>query len=49
MIQEMIYFDNALKESIKEHNLNWPEIPNYQYRISIVAGPRSGKEIHYFI
>ena len=39
----MINFDNAVKENIKEHNPNWPQIPNHPYRILIIVGSRSGK------
>ena len=29
----MINFDDVVKENIKEHNPNWPPIPNRRYRI----------------
>ena len=29
MIQKMINFDDVKKEDIKEHNPNWPEIPDH--------------------
>ena len=35
----MINFDDV----IKEHNPNWPEIPEYPYKILIVGGSGSGK------
>ena len=35
-IQEMINFDDAIKEYIKEHNPNWTEIPDHPYRILII-------------
>ena len=38
----MINFDDVTKENIKEHNLNWPEIPGHPYRI-LIAGV-SGSE-----
>ena len=38
----MINFDDFAKENIKEHNPNWPEIPDYSYRILIVCSV-SGK------
>ena len=38
----MINFDDVTKENIKEHNPNWPEIPDHPYRILIVGG--SGSE-----
>ena len=28
----MINFDDVTKENIKEHNGNWPHIPNHPYR-----------------
>ena len=43
MIQRVINFDDVIKENIKKHNLNWPEIPDYPYRILIIRGSRSGK------
>ena len=40
----MINFgDVIIKESIKEHNLNWPPIPNHPYRIFIIGSSGSGK------
>ena len=30
MVQK-INFDEVIKENIKEHNPNWPEIPDYPY------------------
>ena len=33
----MFTFDYITKED-KEHNLNWPEIPDHPYRIVIVGG-----------
>ena len=38
----MINFNDFAKENIKEHNPNWPEIPDYSYRILIVRSV-SGK------
>ena len=29
----MSNFDNVTKENIKEHSLNWPQIPGHPYRI----------------
>ena len=29
----MMNFDDVIKENKKEHNPNWPEIPDYPYRI----------------
>ena len=39
----MINFDIVTKENKKEHNLNWPQIPDHPYRILIVGGSGSGK------
>ena len=33
----------ALKEIIKEHNPNWPEISGHPCRILIIGGSESGK------
>ena len=39
----MINFGDVVKENIKEHNSNWPQIPDHPYRILIVGSSRSGK------
>ena len=39
----MINFDDAVKENIKEHNPNWPQILDHPYRMLIIWGSRSGK------
>ena len=39
----MFNFDYITKEHIKEHNPNWPEIPDHSYRILIAGGSGSGK------
>ena len=40
----MIHFDGVTKENKKEHNPNWPQIPDHPYRILIIKGSgRSGK------
>ena len=39
----MINFDDFIKENIKEHNPNWPEIPDHPYRTLLVGGSGSGK------
>ena len=31
------------KKPIKEHNPNWPQIPEHPYRILIIGGSGSGK------
>ena len=35
--------NNVVKENIKEHNPNCPQIPDHPYRILILGGSRSGK------
>ena len=39
----MFNFDYITKEDIKEHNPNWSEILDHQYRILIVGGSGTGK------
>ena len=39
----MINFDGVIKKETKEHNLNWPEIPDYPYIILIIGGCGSGQ------
>ena len=39
----MFNFDYITKEDIKEHNPNWPEIPDLLYQILITGGSGSGK------
>ena len=39
----MFKFDYITIENIKEHNPNWPEIPDHPNRILIVGGSGSGK------
>ena len=39
----MIELDNVIKENIKEHNPNCPQVPDHPYRILIVGGSKSGK------
>ena len=34
----MISFHDVTKENIKEHNRNWPQIPDHAYRILIIGG-----------
>ena len=38
-----------LRGNIKEDNQNWPQIPDHPYRILIIGGSESGKQIHYLI
>ena len=33
----MINFDDTIKKEIREHNPNWPEIPDYSYRILVIG------------
>ena len=42
MIQKMITLDNIIKENIKEHDPNWPEILDHPYRILIIGDSGSG-------
>ena len=39
----MFRFDYITKEDIKEHNSNYPEIPDRPYRILIIGSSGSGK------
>ena len=39
----MIHFDDVIKENIKKHKLNRPQISDRLYRISIIGGSGSGK------
>ena len=39
----MINFDECTKENKKEHNINWPYIPDHLHRILIIGGSGSGK------
>ena len=39
----MINFDDYSNENKTKHNLNWPYIPNWPYRILIIGGSGSGK------
>ena len=39
----MINFDYVRKGNIKEHNPNWPQIPDHLYRVLIIVGSGSGK------
>ena len=39
----MINFDDFIKEKIKEHNPDWPQIPNDPYRILIIGGSGPGQ------
>ena len=39
----MINFDEYTNDNLKEHNLNWPYIPDHPYRILIIGGSGTGK------
>ena len=39
----MINFDEYTNENKKEHNPNWPYIPDHPYKILIIGGSGSGK------
>ena len=42
-IQKVINFDDDVKENIKEHNPNLPQMPDHPYRILRTGGSGSGK------
>ena len=44
----MINFDYITKENIKIHTPNWPQIPDYPYRFSIIGDSGSGKRTSLF-
>ena len=39
----MVNFDDVIKENIKEHNPNRPQIPDHSHRILMIGGSGSGK------
>ena len=41
---KMINSDVVTKENIKEHNLNWAQIPDHPYKILIIGGCEFGKK-----
>ena len=43
----MINFDEYTNENKKEHNLNWPYIPDHPNRILIIGGKKQEKQVHY--
>ena len=45
----MINFSDVVKENIKEHNPNWPQIPDHPYKILIVRSSGSGKTNSLFL
>ena len=42
-VYKMINFKDVIWENIKEHNPNWPPIPNLSYRILVIRGSGSEK------
>ena len=34
----MINFDRVVKENMKDHNPNWPQISGHLYKILIIGG-----------
>ena len=40
----MINLEDFIKEETKEYNSNWPETPDYPYRILIIGGSQSKKK-----
>ena len=42
-LQKMTNFDGVMGENIKDHNPNWMQTNNYQYKILIIRGSRFGK------
>ena len=45
----MINFDDLIKENIKENNLNWVQIHDHLYRISISEAQDMEKQNLYLI
>ena len=45
----MINFYDVVKENIKEHNRNWPQIPDHPYKVLIIGGSGTGKTNLLFI
>ena len=43
----MINFDDYTNENKTKHNPHWPYIPDHLYRILIIGGSGSGKQINY--
>ena len=42
----MINLDSITNENNKEYNKKWPYLPHHSYRILIIGGYRSGKQMH---
>ena len=45
----MINIDNYVNENETKHNEKWPYIPDHPYRIIIIGGFGSGKQMHRLI
>ena len=43
----MFNFDYIRKEDIKVRNPNWPKVPDYSHRMSIIGGSETEKKMHY--
>ena len=43
----MINVDDYINKNKREHNPNWPYIPDHPYRILIIGGSGSGKTNDY--
>ena len=43
IIKKRINIDDVIKENIKKHKPNWPQIPDHPYRILIIEGSGSVK------
>ena len=43
----MINLDDYANENKTQHNLKWPYIPDHPYRIPIIGGSESEKQMHY--
>ena len=39
----MLNFDDVIKENVKKHNPNWPQIPDHPYRRLKTGGSGSVK------
>ena len=40
---KMINSDDVTEENIKEHDPNWPQIPDHPYRIVLIGGSGYGE------
>ena len=46
-LMKNINFDDYINENKTRHNKNWPYILDHPYRILIIGGSGSGKQIYY--